>query len=77
MLEQLLSNRVEMASLGSSEIVAYVKTGEPMDKSGAYGIQGIGGSLVKSVHGCYFNVMGLPMHHLAKQLAQLCQREEF
>lgn len=39
--------RVEFATLCYSEIVAYVKTGEPMDKSGAYGIQGIGGSLVK------------------------------
>ncbi|EME30389.1 septum formation protein [Galdieria sulphuraria] len=71
------TTEVEMARISSLEILAYVKTGEPMDKSGAYGIQGIGGSFVKSIHGCYFNVMGLPMHHLARKIAQLCEEKNF
>ncbi|GJQ10513.1 hypothetical protein GpartN1_g2798.t1 [Galdieria partita] len=70
------TTEVEMATIGALEIISYVRTGEPMDKSGAYGIQGIGGSFVKSIHGCYFNVMGLPMHHLASQIAKLCEDDK-
>ncbi|CAI7930439.1 unnamed protein product [Closterium sp. NIES-54] len=53
---------VEFASLSRAEIEAYVATGEPMDKAGGYGIQGLGGCLVKAINGCYFNVMGLPLN---------------
>ncbi len=53
--------RVKFRSLTDSEIEAYVETGEPFDKAGAYGIQGFGSILVEKVDGCYFNVMGLPI----------------
>ncbi|MBQ7465216.1 MAG: septum formation protein Maf [Oscillospiraceae bacterium] len=46
----------------------YVATGEPMDKAGAYGIQGLGGLLVEKIHGDFFNVMGLPIATLADML---------
>jgi septum formation protein len=52
---------VRFRELPEEEIRAYVDTGEPMDKAGAYGIQGIGSMLVERVEGCYFNVMGLPV----------------
>ncbi|OPX30647.1 MAG: hypothetical protein B1H09_04530 [Gemmatimonadaceae bacterium 4484_173] len=55
------STRVKFRELSESEIKAYIATGEPMDKAGAYGIQGIGCVLVEKVEGCYFNVMGLPI----------------
>ncbi|CAI5975796.1 unnamed protein product [Closterium sp. NIES-64] len=63
--------QVEFASLSQAEVEAYVATGEPMDKAGGYGIQGLGGCLVKAINGCYFNVMGLPLNRLASEIDQL------
>lgn len=53
--------RVRFRRLDRAECEAYVETGEPMDKAGAYGIQGYGSSLVESIDGDYFAVMGLPV----------------
>ena len=57
--------------LTEEDIRAYIATGEPMDKAGSYGIQGIGGQLVERIDGSYFAVMGLPMHSLSRELAKL------
>jgi septum formation protein len=59
---------VRFASLSLADIESYIATGEPMDKAGSYGIQGIGGQLVSSLQGDFFTVMGLPMHRVSKQL---------
>lgn len=53
--------QVRFKELAESEIHAYVATGEPLDKAGAYGIQGLGGFLVQTVQGSYTNVVGLPL----------------
>ncbi len=55
------TTQVSFRELGDGEIKAYVATGEPMDKAGAYGIQGLGALLVRGIRGDYFNVMGLPL----------------
>lgn len=55
------STEVYFAPLNSAEIADYVSSGEPMDKAGAYGIQGLASKFVERVEGCYFNVMGLPL----------------
>lgn len=52
---------VEFHALTEQLIADYVASGEPMDKAGAYGIQGRGALLVKRIDGCYYNVMGLPI----------------
>ena len=56
--------------LSDEEIRAYLATGEPFDKAGAYGIQGQGALLVRRIEGDYFNVVGLPVAALARNLAQ-------
>lgn len=63
--------QVEFASLSSAQIDWYVATGEPLDKAGAYGIQGYGSALVKSLSGCYYNVMGLPIHRLLELFSEV------
>ena len=60
--------KVKFAPLTQSDIKSYIETGEPMDKAGSYGIQGIGGQMVESLEGDFFTVMGLPMHRLSKNL---------
>ena len=58
--------RVWMMPLTKDRIEAYIDTGEPMDKAGAYGIQGFGGAWIPRIEGCYFNVMGLPLYRVAQ-----------
>lgn len=60
---------VSFASLSVEDIDAYVETGEPMDKAAGYGIQGVGGQLVKCIEGDFFTVMGLPMHKVSRELS--------
>ncbi|MCD4708023.1 MAG: Maf family protein [Candidatus Sabulitectum sp.] len=62
------ATRVKFRNLPDNEIRAYIATGEPMDKAGAYGIQGRGCVLVDKVDGCYFNVMGLPISRFLHRL---------
>ena len=61
--------KVEFYPLSTEQIEAYIKTGEPMDKAGAYGIQGKGALLVKRIDGDYYNVMGLPVAKLSRVIA--------
>ena len=62
---------VKFRKLSGREIDAYIATGEPMDKAGAYGIQGVACLFVEGIEGDFFNVMGLPVCRLGKMLKEL------
>ena len=62
--------RVRMAEYSEAQIEAYVATGEPLDKAGAYAVQGLGGRLVAEVDGCLSNVVGLPLSTTRRLLAR-------
>ncbi len=62
---------VRFAPLADAEIDAYVASGEPMDKAGAYAIQGLASKFVEYVEGCYFNVIGLPLSQVYRYLKSL------
>lgn len=67
---EISSTMVQMDDLSDAVMRAYIASGEPKDKAGAYGIQGIAGSLIKRIEGSYSGVMGLPVYETAKLLKQ-------
>ncbi len=67
-LTQAEITQVVFSPLSDDEIAAYVGTGEPMDKAGAYGIQGVASRWIGRVEGCYFNVVGLPIARVYRML---------
>ena len=69
-LVQVEDTAVWFRNASEGELRRYIATGEPMDKAGAYGIQGRGGLLVSRIQGDYTNVVGLPIVRLASMLAQ-------
>ena len=68
-ITELETTQVYFRSAAKEELLAYIATGEPMDKAGAYGIQGKGALLVEKLDGDFFNVMGLPLLRLSRMLA--------
>ncbi len=68
---------VTFRALTHREIAEYVRTGEPMDKAGAYGIQGYGATIVERIEGDYFSVMGLGLRRLTELLARVGLRYDF
>jgi len=65
---EVVETQVEFDALSDQQILDYVATGEPMDKAGAYGIQGKGALLIKGIQGSYSNVVGLPLTETGKML---------
>ncbi|XP_032535369.1 probable bifunctional dTTP/UTP pyrophosphatase/methyltransferase protein isoform X1 [Chiroxiphia lanceolata] len=63
--------KVKFSDLSEELLWEYIHSGEPMDKAGGYGIQALGGMLVEYVHGDFLNVMGFPLNHFCKKLAEL------
>jgi len=63
-----IETKVFFKRLTDNEINAYVKSGEPMDKAGAYGVQGLGAVIVRKIEGDFFNVMGLPLNSVVESL---------
>uniref|UniRef100_A0A8C0JGM2 Acetylserotonin O-methyltransferase like n=1 Tax=Chelonoidis abingdonii TaxID=106734 RepID=A0A8C0JGM2_CHEAB len=63
--------KVKFAELSEELLWEYIHSGEPMDKAGGYGIQALGGMLVEYVHGDFLNVVGFPLNHFCKKLAEL------
>jgi septum formation protein len=65
------TTRVHFLKLSYEEIDDYIATGEPFDKAGAYGIQGVGGRFIDRIEGCYFNVVGLPLSRVWSMVREL------
>ncbi|SFC31478.1 Maf-like protein [Clostridium uliginosum] len=70
-IKDSLCTEVTFSQISDKEIREYIKTKEPLDKAGAYGIQGIGGVFVKEIKGCYYNVVGLPLNKVKTMLEQI------
>ena len=70
MLTRAQTTQVWFRPASIEELKAYIRSGEPMDKAGAYGVQGLGALLVERIDGDFFNVMGLPVVLLSRMLAE-------
>jgi nucleoside triphosphate pyrophosphatase len=70
-LAECVATDVTFHCLSDAEIENYVRSGEPVDKAGAYAIQGLGARFVEKINGCYFNVVGLPVSRLYQMMKRL------
>ena len=70
-VSEVETTRVFFRDMTDEEIRAYIATGEPMDKAGAYGYQGVAGLFVERIDGDYFNVVGLPLCRLGRMLGSM------
>ena len=70
-VEDCAETSVWFAPLSSQEIESYAASGEPMDKAGAYAIQGLASKFIQRIEGCYFNVMGLPVAMVYRHLREM------
>jgi septum formation protein len=70
-ITRVVDTQVQFRELAPAVIDAYVATGEPFDKAGAYGIQGYASAFVEAIYGDYFNVVGLPVSTVAKMLEEI------
>nr|MBF0221639.1 septum formation inhibitor Maf [Desulfobulbaceae bacterium] len=70
-VQQISETEVWFNDLSDDILAAYVKTGDPLDKAGAYGIQSFGGVLVKEIFGSYSNVVGLPLAEITNEMLRL------
>lgn len=66
---------VTFGNANEAQIRSYVETGEPLDKAGGYGIQGIGGCLIEKIDGDYFTIVGLPLYRLSVEICKLLNFE--
>jgi septum formation protein len=64
-------SKVKIRKISPLEIRKYIATEEPLDKAGAFGMQGLGAIFVAKIDGCYSNVVGLPLHNLTKNLTRM------
>ena len=69
---EIVTTRVKFRKLEMEEINAYIQSGEPYDKAGAYAIQGVGSLLIDTIEGCYFNVVGFPISKFFTALHKFC-----
>ena len=70
-LKDFVETKVFFSKLTDEEINAYIDTGDPFDKAGAYGIQGKAGVFVEKIEGCYYNVVGLPLNKLNEMIKKV------
>ena len=70
-MKDSLCTEVRFSKLKDEEIIKYIESKEPLDKAGAYGIQGKGGIFVEEIKGCYYNVVGLPLNKLKSMMDKI------